>query len=165
MDFCFEDFINQAVLLCNRSRPLTRTVASERFGMSCSCERMYCYLVKKLDSLLKCGRLTSFQLGKPLLSAWRIGNRVHRSERIKPSVHLIQIGKGSAFATLDLFACLVNASKELFLCHQCVILLLGCPRGLLQTGCKPFTIAGCKRETLDVIPQVIHCNGCHNALT
>lgn len=152
MNFRFKDFINQTVLLCDGSRPLTRAVTFERFRMSCPRERMYSYLVEQFNCFLERCRFILLQLGKTFLSAWRIGNRVHRSKCIKPSIHLIQIGKGNAFTTPNLFACLVNASKELFLCHQRVILLFSCPRGFLQTGCKPFPITDCKRKALDVIP-------------
>ena len=164
MDFRFKDFINQTMLLCDGSRPLAGAVAFERFRMSCACKRVHSYLVEQINRFLERCRFILLQLGKPLLGTWGIGNRVHSLKCIKPCIHLIQIGKGDAFTTLDLFACLVNASKKLFFCHQSIILLLGCPRGLLQTGCKPFPIVGCKRKALDVIPQVIHCNSRHNAL-
>lgn len=51
--------------------------------------------------------------------------------------------------------------------HQRLILPRFCtfhPRCLVQPCRQPFLIACRKGKPLDVAPQIIHCNACHNAL-
>ena len=167
MYFRLKDLVNNTMLFGDCSRPLTSPVAAQRLWMTCTRIRMQCYFIKQLRGLLESSRLALLQLGKPFFGTRGISNDVHPSKSIKPSIHVFKVGEGNTFAPFDLFSGLIHLSKELLLRHQRLVLLSFCTfhlRCLAQPRCQPFLIACRKRKPLNVVPKIIHCNTCHNAL-
>ena len=90
IDFGFEDFVNQPMLLGNGSAPLTSTVTLQLFGMTCTRTRMQHQFVEQFHSLYRLRAHYDATLPNlPRLSA-NIQYRTS-SKRIKPSVHFLRV--------------------------------------------------------------------------
>ena len=78
VDLCLEDFVDQAMLLCDGTTPLTTTIPLQLLRVTRASFGMLFQFLYKLISFSISSGLRTFQFLKVFDSLWRIDNLIHQ---------------------------------------------------------------------------------------